>query len=1094
MISTMILAAGLMPLAQLAPLPHLGTLSEGLHSPARVAIASDDSVLVTDPANDYVLRYDGAGLLLGTFAVPEGPVGVAAHPDGRVFVSLRDVAKVAVYDAAFVRTGLLGDGDPLVTFVRPTDLAIAASTGHIYVTDSGGDRVYGFDATGALTLIFGMHGELNGQFQYPSAVAVDEANNRLIVADHDNFRVQVFTSAGVFTQRFGYRNKYLIGGGDEGWMPRTQGLAVDAAGNIYVADALMSTVRVFNPTGTELGKVVSYGVAPGDLRTPCDLALSNDGSKLYVVSTNTSSVEIYTAPTLGAMAAAHWEAASEAAVPVGTNWSRYDLARRLGIGEGATDGPRIKAQMRRAGINRGSIETGDSAATTASGFDGPHMIDSSVICGRCHGIPGQPGGNPSLTEGQQAVCFSCHAGGGQGLTKPLHELDKAGLAGRAGRTHAWGVPAVNAAVGSVGPPAGGVLESYLDGGNIKCATCHNQHTSESDAPYLRADNTNGAMCRQCHVDHIGHTPSGDWQPTCVDCHDMHNTSSENLSLIAPVVANRTLGTDAAVRFTARTGANSFDDGDPAANDGICQVCHTQTAYHTHDGTGTAHNDGLTCTDCHPHEAGFMPAGGDCTSCHASPQDNGDGLPVGGRRAIVGEFPVGDAHAHYGATLDSGACTVCHDVTTHMNGFVELVDPDSGALYSFVTPNDLTSDPDLSDFCAGCHDADGAARLASPLDPFGNGNAPADVAAKFAGTLQWEEMYGDFCFGTEGTLRAGNSHHDISDTDQLFSGAKIECLNCHGAHNSSASQPYADPFDTTIAWAGNGDNFCLSCHGGGTGPLDPGFPPGVFGPVIDPTDPRWTSLGMDWTTILDGACLTADCSSLRGVESCDYVPGPWYVDYTWTHSAHGLDSKRGWPGYSGAPAADVACMDCHSPHGSVTPANPAGNPYMIRDTVDGTAYVDDGTRTGGFNGPPFETFGTVRDVTVSIDGTTVDWGSNVSLCSTCHANWQAAYSWHDYCGGCMTCHAHGAAFGENDFVGSNSTPCPVPATAPSMLGEPVWRDLETLSPDDAALRPAMHLWDAGPEGLRPETVRPSSERAAIRPLSDKNVEAPEANAP
>ena len=107
----------------------------------------------------------------------------------------------------------------------------------------------------------------------------------------------------------------------------------------------------------------------------------------------------------------------------------------------------------------------------------------------------------------------------------------------------------------------------------------------------------------------------------------------------------------------------------------------------------------------------------------------------------------------------------------MNGYVELLDPDSGSLYTFLQPDSITSDPDLSDFCANCHDADGAARLATPFDPFGNGNTAPDVASRFLGTLQWNEWYGDFCFGEEGTLRAVNSHHDISDSDQAFSGAK-----------------------------------------------------------------------------------------------------------------------------------------------------------------------------------------------------------------------------------------------------------------------------------------------------------------------------------
>ena len=81
----------------------------------------------------------------------------------------------------------------------------------------------------------------------------------------------------------------------------------------------------------------------------------------------------------------------------------------------------------------------------------------------------------------------------------------------------------------------------------------------------------------------------------------------------------------------------------------------------------------------------------------------------------------------------------------------------------------------------------------PLDPFANGNVPPDVATRFMGTLQWNEYYGDCCFGYEGSKRPVNSHHDISDADQAFSGAKIECLNCHGAHTSADSQKVTDPF-------------------------------------------------------------------------------------------------------------------------------------------------------------------------------------------------------------------------------------------------------------------------------------------------------------
>jgi hypothetical protein len=332
-----------------------------------------------------------------------------------------------------------------------------------------------------------------------------------------------------------------------------------------------------------------------------------------------------------------------------------------------------------------------------------------------------------------------------------------------------------------------------------------------------------------------------------------------------------------------------------------------------------------------------------------------------------------------------------------------------------------------------------------------------VAQRFTGTLQWDEQYGDVCFGNEGMLRPVNSHHDISSADQAISGAKLECLNCHGAHTAGASQPLIDPFAPHVPWTAGGNDFCLACHGGGIGPLDPGFPPTVQGPIVDVDDPRWAGMGFNWNEILGGACLSSDCSSLRGIDSCDYVEGPWYVDYSWTHSSHGLDSKRGRNGYSGAPSAVLDCLGCHDAHGSVTPANPAGNPYMIRDVVDGTALVDDGARTVGFNGPPWSTFGVSRPVVVTASGLTVDWGSNTGLCKACHAKWLEAYDFHGFCTSCQTCHGHGMSWNEADWVDFNSdTPCPVtgPAMEPLDISSRL-RSSTAASKESSRVAPPLH---------------------------------------
>ena len=195
----------LLLVAQVDPLTHVGTLTEGLDNPARMAITATE-VLVTDPRANAVQRFALDGTHLGSWSLPAGPVGIAVHPDdGRVFVSRRDDRKVAVYDAALVFQHFLADG--VVDFVEPTDLAVDPVRGRLYVVDSGADRFYAFDSAEALVLIVGLRGSRTSEFKYPSAIAVDTVNDRVLVADQDNFRIQVFGPSGVFELWLGYRIK-----------------------------------------------------------------------------------------------------------------------------------------------------------------------------------------------------------------------------------------------------------------------------------------------------------------------------------------------------------------------------------------------------------------------------------------------------------------------------------------------------------------------------------------------------------------------------------------------------------------------------------------------------------------------------------------------------------------------------------------------------------------------------------------------------------------------------------------------------------------------------------------------------------------------
>jgi DNA-binding beta-propeller fold protein YncE len=97
---------------------------------------------------------------------------------------------------------LPGEGIPGSSFNRPSDVAWDKA-GNIYVADGMGtnNRVAKFDKEGRFLKHWGSTGTQDGQFQGVKALAVD-AQGDVYVADVGNKRVQVFDSEGSFKRQF----------------------------------------------------------------------------------------------------------------------------------------------------------------------------------------------------------------------------------------------------------------------------------------------------------------------------------------------------------------------------------------------------------------------------------------------------------------------------------------------------------------------------------------------------------------------------------------------------------------------------------------------------------------------------------------------------------------------------------------------------------------------------------------------------------------------------------------------------------------------------------------------------------------------------
>jgi DNA-binding beta-propeller fold protein YncE len=132
---------------------------------------------------------------------------------------------------------------------------------------------------------WGSGGGGNGQFNVPYGVAVDPAGN-VYVADSGNNRIQKFSGSGEFQAAWG------SGGGGNGQFDSPSGLAVDTGGRVYVADSGNDGVQAFNSSGGFITAWGSTGSGNGEFSNPIGIAADTKGN-VYVVDSENNRIQVF---------------------------------------------------------------------------------------------------------------------------------------------------------------------------------------------------------------------------------------------------------------------------------------------------------------------------------------------------------------------------------------------------------------------------------------------------------------------------------------------------------------------------------------------------------------------------------------------------------------------------------------------------------------------------------------------------------------------------------------------------------------------------------------------------------------------------------
>jgi sugar lactone lactonase YvrE len=259
-------------------------VAAAFNTPHGVALDAAGNVYVSDYVNNRIRKVTPTGVVTtlagsgtATFADGTGaaasfssPVGVATDAAGNVYVGdtftyrLRKVTPVGVVTTLAGSSAGFADGTGSgAKFNRPQGTAVNAA-GDVFLADTYNYRIRRVTSAGATTVLAGSgtiaFADGTGaaaSFSHPSGVALDAAGN-LYVSDQVDRHIRRVTPAGVVTTVAGSgAAAYADGTGSAASFMGPGGLAVDADGMIYVAD---SGIRKINPVG--VGQLMVTWSAP----------------------------------------------------------------------------------------------------------------------------------------------------------------------------------------------------------------------------------------------------------------------------------------------------------------------------------------------------------------------------------------------------------------------------------------------------------------------------------------------------------------------------------------------------------------------------------------------------------------------------------------------------------------------------------------------------------------------------------------------------------------------------------------------------------------------------------------------------------------
>ena len=278
-----------------------GRLPDGWNYREATAVAVDeqDRVYVFNRGTCPIVVFDQNGNMLDSWGqgIFDNPHGISLDLDGNLFCVDSGDSTVRKFTPEGELLMTIGEanqpsqpmsGNP---FNAPTHVATDPISGEIYVADGYSNaRVHKFSPDGELLFSWGESGTDEGQFNIVHNIATD-SSGQVYVADRENHRIQIFGPDGQ------YRNQWVN-------LSRAATIYVDTRhdrdlvyigeyfggiGTNHIATDLGPRVTIMDTDGRIVGRVgtESYGSQPGRFFSPHGIAVDSAGN-IYVAEVSHS--------------------------------------------------------------------------------------------------------------------------------------------------------------------------------------------------------------------------------------------------------------------------------------------------------------------------------------------------------------------------------------------------------------------------------------------------------------------------------------------------------------------------------------------------------------------------------------------------------------------------------------------------------------------------------------------------------------------------------------------------------------------------------------------------------------------------------------